>query len=448
MTQNKKLKKIVRERAAKLGVPYREALRQIEAGTNGAQEKGAQFVIPTPKAEAYTQPMVSNPGRRNWEGFGEKADYFTSDPTKSYTFQMWRGKLSVNRTVRVGMKCVVEPFNPQSTKHRGRVGIIRKLRHDYLGSPYRASLKFIDGKGSHGVVKIEDLREFTAEDEAALNAGHMPSRSRRATEHKEQQSARSVSLSQTTFSRENFNQRPPRADVQELWDAAKPLDAPSLSTDPSAEYLLKTVFPAARFDVDRLARTGVARWLPSYEEKSCTWWGSPRLANIYRLAVRGYEPDGTLGALCAMANAEAVSVKTGKPISRSAVKWPRPWRTDGLLLADDAALAVLQGRKVETLKMVVIASHLFNFLGFCSFWGAPAGSITPSVGIIGITSGAHVEDLASVRWPEGVVAMYAAYQSGPEPRAVLKRLRKVLGPRVTVGDAEEALRALAPKVER
>ena len=448
MTQNKKWKKAVRERAAKLGVPYREALRQLEASTNGAQENGAPAVLPAPEAPASALPLVSEPAKRDLRFVDEKADYFTSDPTQSYTFQMRRGQVLVTRTVRVGMKCVVEPLNPQSTKHRGRVGIVRKLRHDYVGSPYRATLKFIDGKGPHGVVNVEDLRELTADEEAALDAGQWPPRMRRTAEDQERELARPSSLTQTTFSRADFNQRPPRADVQVLWDAAKPLDAPSLATDPSTEYLFKTVFPAARLDVERLAKTGVARWLPSYEEKPCTWWGSPRLADIYRLAVRGYEPDGTLGAVCAMANAEAVSMKTGEPISRSMVKWPRPWRTNGLLLADEAALAVLQGRKVETLKAIVIANNMLNFLGFCTLWGAPDGSSNPSVGIIGLTSGTHVEDLASVRWPEGVTAIYAADRSRTDTRAVLKRLRKVLGPRVPIADVAEMLRARAPKAER
>ncbi|MFY0572929.1 hypothetical protein ACN28E_55135 [Archangium lansingense] len=448
MTQNKKWKKAVRERAAKLGVPYREALRQLEASTNGQRENGAPAVLPAPEAPASAQPLVSEPSMRDLRFFDEKADYFTSDPTQSYTFQMQRGQVLVTRTVRVGMKCVVEPLNPQSTKHRGRVGIVSKLRHDYVGSPYRATLKFIDGKGPHGVVKIDDLRELTADEEAALDAGQWPPRMRRTAEDQERELARPSSLTQTSFSRADFNQRPPRADVQVLWDAAKPLDAPSLATDPSTEYLFKTLFPAELLDVERLAKTGVARWLPSYEEKPCTWWGSPRLADIYRLAVRGYEPDGTLGAVCAMANAEAVSVTTGEPISRSMVKWPRPWRTNGLLLADEAALAVLQGRKVETLKAIVIANNMLNFLGFCAIWGAPAGSSTPSFGIIGLTSGTHVEDLASVRWPEGVMAIYAADRARTDTRAVLKRLRKVLGPRVPIVDAAEMLRARAPKAER
>ena len=55
-----------------------------------------------------------------------------------------------------------------------------------------------------------------------------------------------------------------------------------------------------------------------------------------RLAVRAYEPKGVLGALCAVATAEAVRVKTGQPIGRQTVKWLRPWRMDGLLLADAA----------------------------------------------------------------------------------------------------------------
>ncbi|HLL04579.1 MAG TPA: hypothetical protein VK539_28605 [Myxococcaceae bacterium] len=448
MTQKKKWKQIVRERAAKLKVPYREALRQLEAGAGGTQDNGAHAVPPAHDVPGNTPPLVSAPARRDRRAFDEKADFVTDDATQSYTLQFGRGRVLVTRTVRVGMKCVVEPLNPRSTKHRGRVGIVRKLRHDYVGSPYRATLGFLDGKGPSGVVKVEDLRELTADEEAALDAGQWPPPTRRPAEDPERERARPSSLTQKTFTRADFNQRPPRADVQALWDAAKPLDAPSLATDPSTEYLFKTVFPAARLDVGRLAATGVARWLPSYEEKPCTWWGSQRLADIYRLAVRGYEPDGTLGAVCAVANAEAVGVKTGKPISRSLVKWPRPWRTDGLLLADEAALAVLQGRKAETLKVIVIASHMLNFLGFCALWGEPAGSSTPFMGIIGLTSGAHVEDLASVRWPEGVIAAYAAYQAGTDTRAVLKRLSKALGPRVPVVDVAEVLRARAPKAKR
>jgi len=319
------------------------------------------------------------------------------------------------------------------------VGILRKLRHDYVGAAQRASLSFIDGKGSHGVVDAVNLRELTAEEEAALEAGNWPPQVRRTLEDEERELDRPSSLMQTRFSREDRTRRPPRADVQALWNAAKGLDDPSLAMDSSTEYLFKRIFPAARIDVGRLAMTGVARWLPSYAERPCTWWGSPRLADIYRLAVRAYEPNGVLGALCAVATAEAVSVKTGQPISRQIVKWLRPWRTDGLLLADEAGLAVLQGRAPETLKVIVIADHALNFIVSCAARSAPVGSSNAELGIIGLASGVHVEDLASVRWPRGVSAVYAPPKAGADTRAILKRLRRVLGPEVSVTDMADVM---------
>jgi hypothetical protein len=141
------------------------------------------------------------------------------------------------------------------------------------------------------------------------------------------------------------------------------------------------------------------------------------------LAVRAYEPNGVLRALCAVATAEAVRMKTGQPISRQTVRWPRLWRTDGLLLADEARLAVLQGRAPETLKVIVIADHALNFIVICAAWSAPVGSSNAGLGIIGLASGAHVEDLASMRWPQGVFAVYRPPKVGADTRPVLKRLQ-------------------------
>jgi hypothetical protein len=340
----------------------------------------------------------------------------------------------VERALRVGGKYVVEPLNPQSTKHRGRVGILRKLRHDYVGVAHRASLTFIDGKGPHGVVDVVNLREITDAEESALETGNWPPPSPRTLDDEAREKARPSSLTQTRFSQEDSSRRPPRADVQALWNAAKKLDDPSLTTDSSTEYLFKHVFPAAKVDVGKLAMPGVARWLPSYSEMPCTWWGSPRMADIYRLAVRAYEPNGVLGSLCAIACAEAVGVKTGQPINRQITKWPRPWRTDGLLLADEVGLAVLQGRVPETLKAIFIADHALNFLITCATWSVPAGSSNAGMGVIGLASGAHVEDLASVRWPQGVLAVYVPHKVGVDTRAALKRLCRVLGPGVAVTD--------------
>jgi hypothetical protein len=235
--------------------------------------------------------------------------------------------------------------------------------------------------------------------------------------------------------------------VQVLWDAAKQLDDPALATDSSTEYLFKTVFPTARLDLGRLAKTGVARWLPSYAEMPCRWWGAPRLADIYRLAVRGYEPDGTLGALCAMANAEAVGVKTGNPISRPPVKWPRPWRTDGLLLADETAVTLLKGQPPKTLKFIVIVSQMLDFLGVCALMGEPAGSSAPRLGVIGIVSGTQLEDLKPLRVPEGVAVAYVPYPANADTGAALKRLSNVFGPGVPIVDLMAAL-ASAPKTGR
>ena len=194
--------------------------------------------------------------------------------------------------------------------------------------------------------------------------------------------------------------RPPPDEVAALWRAAAPLDQTQANPDrrpmhtilghlaqvndmdPSelppelfqahetgfssvpdpAEYWPTFYLSERRFHVPSLARLDVVRALPlRYAWPS--WW-SARWARHYRLAVRAFEPNGTLASLHARVipayDPDGQRLAEPKPKTR----WPIGYAAEGLLLADPNGLDLLRGRVGPGIRKVWIGEGLTDFRAF------------------------------------------------------------------------------------
>jgi hypothetical protein len=299
----------------------------------------------------------------------DKEDRFVTDPKRVFRYSVRYGHRENRKrdvVLAVGMQLVVDPLMPQKMKHRGRVGRVTKIRVDYLEHPVSANVTFEDKlAGNWGVVDADDLRPPTDEETQALAQGQWPPRPayelRPVTPD---DGPRASALAKTSFPPEATMRRPPLEDVVRLWEAALELDAPQLAEDVEAQKALAGFRGAG--DISFMVQSRVARWLPSYDALPCSWWGSAREASFYRLAVRAYEPDGSLAAIHALQTKWETVTKTGRAPQRTTTRWPRPWNTDGLLIADAAALSALRGEPASELAGILIAPSTWAFLGACA----------------------------------------------------------------------------------
>jgi hypothetical protein len=379
----------------------------------------------------------------------DKDDTFTTDPKRIFRFSTYRGHRQDRRrdvVLAVGMRLVVDPLTPQKVKHRGRVGRVTRIRLDFLGLAVSANVTFEDnlGGGRWGTVDAADLRPPTDEESEALAKGAWPLR--RTYDPRPailDDGPRAPSLNKKNFTAEETTRRPPREDVEQLWGVALPLDAPELAIDPEAQEAFARLRSSGG-SMQALIESRVARWLPSYEVLPCSWWGSKREASFYRLAVRAYEPEGTLACLHALQTKWEVSTKTGRAPQRTPMRWPRPWRTDGLLLADDTALAAIRGEPPASLLGIIIALNTWSFLGSAVDAYQLSRAKPGAVGALGFSTAAHLATLQRVRWPEGVAAFYAFPQDMIGRTAAARRLQTTLGPDVRVVDLVEVMAEVLP----
>ncbi len=196
--------------------------------------------------------------------------------------------------------------------------------------------------------------------------------------------------------------RAPRADLEALWGASSTLDEP-------APKEVAAFLDRRGFELERLAPLGLVRVLPNpsgYHWPS--WWPGYRDTWApYRLAVRAYEPDGTLAGIHARAvlpleemrvlgltrtkrnGAEEMSPKT---------RWPLGMDAGGLLMASAGGLMVLEAHRYTTHKLrgVLVCEGLTDLLRASS---KVAEERLP-LGVLAAAAGGF-SSLARVRWPEG-----------------------------------------------
>lgn len=218
--------------------------------------------------------------------------------------------------------------------------------------------------------------------------------------------------------------RPPRVEVQALWNVSEPVDRAPVDPDQDLEVPLtkRTDGPASRracaemwphfYLIDRrlyapaLARLDVIRITPLRPPWPTwpTWWPAS-WAMHYRLVVRAFEPDGTLASL----HARAVPAydPDGRPLEGPSPKtrWPKDCAAAGLLFADPAGLTLLRGHQPHKIRDILVTEGLTDFASV-SAWAADQRALGERVAVLGGTSGSFPA-LAKARWP-GHARVHAA----------------------------------------
>lgn len=207
--------------------------------------------------------------------------------------------------------------------------------------------------------------------------------------------------------------RPPAGEVAGYWAAGWALDAPTRDEwgVPAYTFLARRGYtPLIRV----IARNDLARWAPPAEQvRPPSWWGW-RWPETYRLIVRAWEADGTLGSL----HARAI-VDLPKDGERSPPKtvWPRhPMRKDGmsydaaeLLFACPLGLRLLRGEPLPNLAAVMVCEGLTDWLSAAALFQncmedmarSPEDSDDyPRIVVFGAAAGGF-QALRKVKWPEG-----------------------------------------------
>lgn len=324
----------------------------------------------------------------------------------------------------VGLQYVVDPPNPQKKKHRGRPCQLVEFNDSF--DPDRALVTFLDGRGRSGVVDVSDLRPMNEQERASLGTAPW------APKPPPIPAARTSGLARTRFTAEDRRSRPAREDVEALWNASTRLDAPELASDPEATHFLGEFHRLFKTTPQWLAQPDVGRWLPSYDTLPCRWWGSKNESTFYRLALRAYEPDGTLACIHALLTKEDVGIKTGQPVGRVRTRWPRPYHTDGLLLADEVGAAALRGEPAPNLFGLLITGDVLDFLFMSSVAVSASPRLPGPLGVFCIPTGSTWDIFRQVRWPKEVICFYTAASRSNDSTGTQRKLEEVLGPDVIV----------------
>lgn len=236
MTDKKKLKRMARERAKRLGITYRTALFQIAGGDanlrpedleaalapvvallrnesredqerllNWLKTRLPDAVLAAKQGEEALQKYISElpelapeppsqeaPSRHRYSspdwhavgyGFRLEGSKFAAEekrhPTKDrklvFRKSAYFGRIGPREIiVQVGRRYMVDQLNKQAKKHRGRPCEITELDDNFM--PDRAAVKFLDAEGRWAIIQLSDLRELEAHEREALMERHPPAR--------------------------------------------------------------------------------------------------------------------------------------------------------------------------------------------------------------------------------------------------------------------------------
>lgn len=179
--------------------------------------------------------------------------------------------------------------------------------------------------------------------------------------------------------------RPPHDELMALWNAAGRFAVTEVDPPPSSLAVMRFV-GERRWWPPLLDEVGIARVLP----RSFAWpsWWPSSWASTYRVAVLGYEPDGTPASLHARA------VQPVEPHQRQ--RWPRGCSAKGLLLADRRGIEVLRSAPPEGLGGIAICEGLTDTVTMALAL-AEVGKVWA---VLGVTSTTGTEALARARWPD------------------------------------------------
>lgn len=199
--------------------------------------------------------------------------------------------------------------------------------------------------------------------------------------------------------------RPPRREVEALWDACLPLSSclpDGAAPDPRAARFLR-----GRGLLDRAAiidGNDLARLTPPADAGAWpSWWPRGR-AWLWRLVTRALDGRGGLASLHARAVEERPVSRDGEPMPKTL--WPGSHRgprydARGLFFADAAGLALLAGeREVER---VLLCEGLTDWLAAAT-WARSAGQ--EGLAVLGGVSGSFPA-LAGVSLPERIDVVVA-----------------------------------------
>lgn len=194
--------------------------------------------------------------------------------------------------------------------------------------------------------------------------------------------------------------RPPRAEVEALWNASTPLHL-AAPRSPAAAFLAGRGWTAA--ELEALAGADMARLTPTPGAYSWPSWWPARWASSWRLVVPAYEADGTLASLHGRAVLQGADPKT---------RWPVGASSSELLMADTFGLRLLQGEPLPGgMEAVLLVEGLTGLLNATlRVWEAGL-----PVAVLAFTSGGPPA-LARVRWPAGLAAWVATDKDGAGER--------------------------------
>ncbi len=200
--------------------------------------------------------------------------------------------------------------------------------------------------------------------------------------------------------------RPPRSEVQALWDASGPLapvmaDGPAHDADFTSFLVRKGLAPV----VQQIDGGGLARATPDANTFDWPCWWPRGWARIWRLLVRGYEPSGDLASLHAR-GVITLDLPNGDRLPKTV--WPKSppkqrYAAAGLLFADETALAMMRGERTQV-AVVLVCEGLTSWLAAAA-WSRRVGSTDHAV--IGACNGSFGA-LRRIRWgasPPPVVAL-------------------------------------------
>jgi len=190
--------------------------------------------------------------------------------------------------------------------------------------------------------------------------------------------------------------RPPQDELIALWNAAGPFAVTGVDVPPSSLAVMRFV-GSRRWWRPLLDQLGIARVLP----RTFAWpsWWPSSWASTYRVAVLGYEPDGTPASIHARA------VQAVDPDQRQ--RWPRGCSAKGLLLADCRGVDVLRGAPPRDLGGIAICEGLTDTVTMALAF-ADAGK---QWAVLGVTSTTGTDALARVQWP----AVPVVVATDPDP---------------------------------
>ncbi|WNG28420.1 hypothetical protein F0U62_33755 [Cystobacter fuscus] len=220
--------------------------------------------------------------------------------------------------------------------------------------------------------------------------------------------------------------RPPRAELEALWSASLPLDAVPSDLEPSWTGDVRAYLCQRGFDVGWLttpAARGLARVLPPPERFPFPpWW--PYSPEVYRLALLGFAPDGTVATI------QARAIRANLP-AQDKTRNPRGFSYAGTLFADDHGREFLQAVRGRgpwsELEAVVIAEGLTDTLKLVQV----AQHHERSWGVLGMVSGSASAFRALSTWPESVPCWVATDGDDAGDRYA-SQVREALPPHVTV----------------